>query len=75
MLQATVNHFVFCFCELGILPRTAVDQQCEEKIRGIVKLHFPSHAFLGEETAGLNWPSWLHLGFGTVHSMIVTLAS
>ncbi|CAE7373733.1 IMP2 [Symbiodinium natans] len=32
--------------------RTAVDQQCEEKIRGIVEMHFPSHTFLGEETAG-----------------------
>ncbi|CAE7602869.1 suhB, partial [Symbiodinium sp. CCMP2456] len=31
---------------------TAVDRQCEEQIRGIVKLHFPSHAFLGEESAG-----------------------
>lgn len=31
---------------------TAVDRQCEEQIRGIVRLHFPTHAFLGEESAG-----------------------
>ncbi|CAL1137457.1 unnamed protein product [Cladocopium goreaui] len=30
---------------------TAVDQQCEEAIRKIVQDNFPSHAFLGEETA------------------------
>ncbi|CAK9034331.1 unnamed protein product [Durusdinium trenchii] len=30
---------------------TAVDQQCEEAIQRIVQEHFPSHTFLGEETA------------------------